>query len=73
MLGKPKYKQDDVVHFKIEDRLITGIVYIVDAYGVCEVNQPSYDIIVEEGDERILFKHIPESYVFKTDKEEMPT
>ena len=77
-LGKPKYTYDDVVSFKIidgewlsgtkaeQEYVLTGKVYIIDSYGTFEQNEePSYDIMVEEGDYPIsypcLFKHIRES------------
>ena len=72
MLGKPKYKIDDVISFKLknEDKEYTliGKVYIVDKYGTFFDNSDvSYDIMVESGDYPIdypcLFKHIRESLV----------
>ena len=75
MIGKPKYKVDDEVSFKIKDMkkieyTLTGRVYIVDAYGTFEQNEePSYDVMVESGDYPLLtsypclFKHIRESRV----------
>ena len=80
MIGKPKFKLDDKVQFDIVDNrdfpnekyTLKGTVYIVDAYGTFEQNEePSYDIMVEEGDYPIgypcLFKHIIESEVSKWD------
>ena len=73
MLGKPKYKIDDVISFKLknEDKeyTLTGKVYIVDKYGTFFDNSDvSYDIIVESGDYPIdypcLFKHIREDGVW---------
>lgn len=70
MIGKPKYKVGDSVAFKIKDEgkefLISGEVYIVDAYGTFEQNEePSYDIMVEEShfnkEQPCLYKHIRES------------
>ena len=71
MLGKPKYKLDDLVLFELKDEndknyKLTGKVYIIDAYGTFEQNEEvSYDIMVDSGDYPInypcLFKHIKES------------
>ena len=72
MIGKPKYTYDDEVEFEIKENdeiiTLTGIIYIVDAYGTFDQNEePSYDIMVEhsphfEGD-RCLYKHIRERFV----------
>lgn len=73
MLGKPKYKIDDIISFKLkgEDKeyTLTGKVYIVDKYGTFFDNSDvSYDIMVESGDYPIeypcLFKHIREDEVW---------
>lgn len=61
MIGKPKYKENDVVIFTIDGEILTGYVYIVDAYGTFEQNEePSYDIMVEKP-VHCLYKHIRES------------
>ena len=49
MLGKPRFKREDLVtfNFNIEGEIqkIDGVIYIVDAYGTFEQNEePSYDI-----------------------------
>jgi len=65
MIGKPKYKENDVVSFKIGNEVETGYVYIVDAYGTFEQNEePSYDIMVEEGAMPGLYKHIRERFLY---------
>lgn len=71
MLGKPKFKIDDVVSFDITDNgqtfTLTGKVYIVDAYGTFEQNEEvSYDIMVEKSHfsgEPCLYKHIRENFL----------
>lgn len=73
MIGKPKYKIDDVVSFKLKDEdreyTLTGKVYIVDRYGTFFDNSDvSYDIMVDSGDYPMsypcLFKHIREDGVW---------
>lgn len=70
MIGKPKYKVGDRVSFKIKDDgkdfIVSGKVYIVDAYGTFEQNEePSYDVMAEEShydkDSSCLYKHVRES------------
>lgn len=80
MLGHPNYNYDDIVSFKLsvpvgqnekeasyEERIFTGSVEIIDAWGTFEQNEePSYDILVENafGDgTTFLFKHIRESEI----------
>jgi hypothetical protein len=64
MLGKPKYKVNDNVQFLFGDDKKQGVVYIVDAYGVCEdKSDVHYDILVET--ENCLYKHIHERLVSK--------
>lgn len=66
MIGKPKYKENDLVEFqwlKNEPNKV-GIVYIVDKWGTISDNSDvSYDILVK--DENMLYKHISERYVVK--------
>ena len=70
MIGKHKYKVGDRVSFKIKDDgkdfIVSGKVYIVDAYGTFEQNEePSYDVMAEEShydkDSSCLYKHVRES------------
>ena len=66
MLGKPKYKENDLVEFQwLKDKPNkVGIVYIVDKWGTLSDNSDvSYDILVKE--ENMLYKHISERYVVK--------
>ena len=75
MIGKPKYKIDDVISFRLKDDedkeyTLIGNVYIVDKYGTFFDNSDvSYDIMVESGDYPIsypcLFKHINENLVLR--------
>jgi hypothetical protein len=61
-IGKPKYKYQDKVSFKINDKTVEGSIYIIDAYGTFEnPNEVSYDILSES--ENTLYKHIPESEI----------
>ena len=60
----PKYKYEDLVMFRYGGDTLTGVIYIVDAYGTLEQNkEPSYDIYNEQNN--TLYKHIRESDVFK--------
>lgn len=61
-IGKPKYKYQDKVAFKINGKTVEGSIYIIDAYGTFEnPNEVSYDILSES--ENTLYKHIPESEI----------
>lgn len=65
-MKKPKYKIDDRVTFTLGDRVLTGTVAIVDAYGTFEnPNEVSYDIIAVWEGRDTLFKHIGEHLVLK--------
>lgn len=64
MLGKPKYKENQLVSFMLGEEVKEGLIYIVDRYGTFEDNSDvSYDIYV--GNENTLYKHINEKYVIK--------
>lgn len=68
VIGHPKYKYEDKVHFDItinnKTETFHGEVSIVDAYGTFfDDSQPSYDIMCYKDGVRTLFKHIPESIV----------
>lgn len=70
MLGKPIFKQGDLVTFgfEIEGEIqnINGVIYVVDALGTVEQQEePSYDIEAFFRGEIMLFKHIRESEVSK--------
>ena len=65
MLGKPKYNIGDSVEIHINDEVHQGTIAVVDAYGTFEYTKDvSYDIWLEKDGKRVLFKHIPEMYVF---------
>lgn len=34
MIGKPKFKEGDLVSFKLGDKQITGKVFVVDKWGI---------------------------------------
>lgn len=65
MLGNPKFKRGDKVKFYINNQLVIGQVYIVDAYGTFEQDREvSYDIMVLASalnNTPTLFKHIIET------------
>lgn len=70
MIGKPRYKRQDVVCFEIAGMKKTGVIEIVDAYGTFfQDEEPSYDIMVNENNEECLYKHIPESYILNEKNE----
>lgn len=63
-IPEPKYDYGDTVSFMSNNRIVSGEVYIIDRYGTFEQNEePSYDIMVGEGDNRILYKHIRQSWL----------
>ena len=65
-MKKPKYKINDRVTFTLGDKVITGTVVIVDAYGTFEnPNEVSYDIIAAWEGRDTLFKHIEEHMILK--------
>ena len=65
-MEKPKYEIDDRVTFTLDNKVITGTIVIVDAYGTFEnPNEVSYDIIVVWEGRDTLFKHIREHMILK--------
>ncbi len=63
MLGKPKYRYNDIVRFHTwnDDTEYEGRIVVVDSYGTIGQDQePSYDILVPG---IALFKHNPESWI----------
>lgn len=71
MVGKPKYKYGDKVSFKLNDKKIVGIVYIIDSYGTFfDDSDVSYDILATEknGIDQCLYKHIREDGVTKEEE-----
>lgn len=64
MIGKPKFKKGDVVTFTLGEEEITGIVFVVDKWGVfCDDSDVYYDIFDEKGN--MLYKHVKEKWVRK--------
>lgn len=62
MRGNPKFNLGDKVQFELNGCMLSGVIYIVDAYGTFEnPSDASYDIYVES--ENCLYKHITESSV----------
>ena len=71
MLGNPKYKEGDVVRFDFLGDLKTGIIAIVDEYGVFEDSSDvHYDILDKE--HHLLHKHVHEKWVFEKTGEVNP-
>ena len=64
MIGHPKFNYDDKVTFMIDNRIVTGYVYIIDKYGIWEDNSDVYYDIMSE-DETMLYKHIREDNLTK--------
>lgn len=65
---KAKYKLNEEVSFKMDEKVLTGRVFVVDKYGTFEQNEePSYDIMVENSPhfngKACLYKHIRQSIV----------
>lgn len=61
---KAIYDYGDTVSFMSDGQVVSGEVYIIDRYGTFEQNEePSYDIMVGVGDNRILYKHIRQSWL----------
>lgn len=65
MIGKPKFKLNEIVKFQLtNDIQKIGKVYIIDKYGTFfDKSDVSYDIMVEE--ENCLYKHINEKYIIE--------
>ena len=60
------YHVNDRVSFLLDNKEYIGTIAIVDAFGTFFDNsQPYYDIYIKDGQEKILVKHIPQSYVRK--------
>lgn len=64
MIGNPIFTYGDIVKFRIEEEIRTGEIIVVDSYGTMEQSEEvSYDI--RNGEERMLYKHIRESYIIE--------
>ncbi len=68
-LGNPTYNLNDVVTFEYYGKTLTGRISIVDAYGTYGQNEePSYDIMVNDGKPWTLYTHVRESWILEEDK-----
>lgn len=64
MLGNPKYKIGDIVEFKCNDGIRTGVIAVVDRFGTFEyTDDVSYDILDKEN--RMFYKHFPENTIVR--------
>lgn len=64
MKGKPKYKLNDTVEFKMCDEILQGYIFIVDKYGTFDnPTDVSYDIMVES--KNCLYKQVTEKLVIR--------
>lgn len=65
MLGKPKYKHNELVKFQFGDEELIGKIYIIDSFGtIDDKSDVSYDILVDDyPGGPCLVKHIQEKYV----------
>lgn len=64
MKGKPKYKLNDTVEFKVRDEILQGYIFIIDKYGTFDnPTDVSYDIMVES--KNCLYKHVTEKLVIR--------
>ena len=64
MKGKPKYKLNDTVEFKVCDEILQGYIFIIDKYGTFDnPTDVSYDIMVES--KNCLYKHVTENLVIR--------
>jgi hypothetical protein len=61
MLGKPKYKQGQLVRFEFDNEIMEGTIEIVDAYGTwADPSDVSYDIL---GLNDCFYKHVREDFI----------
>ena len=59
MIGKPKFKEGDLVSFMLGEEQVAGVVFVVDKWGIfCDHSDVYYDIYDEKGN--MLYKHIKE-------------
>ena len=66
MRGKPKFKYEEKVKFKIGEETKEGTIYIIDEYGTfSDPSDVSYDIMSTYDGRKCLFKHVTEKLVSK--------
>ena len=66
MRGKPKFKYEEKVKFKLGEEIKEGTICIIDKYGTfSDPSDVSYDIMGELDGRKCLFKHITEKLVSK--------
>ena len=64
MIGKPKFKEGDLVSFMIGEKQVTGKVFVVDKWGIwMDHSDVYYDIMDEKAN--MLYKHIEEKSLRK--------
>ena len=64
MKGYPKFKLGDKVRFVIDNKEKVGEVYIIDRWGTFfDDSDVSYDIMIDNDQEKCLYKHIREDGV----------
>ena len=60
MVGKPRFKQGDVVEFIIDGNKKQGVIAIIDRFGIfVDDSEVYYDIFLKE--ENVLIKHMKEA------------
>ena len=68
MIGKPKFKEGDLVNFMLGEKKVTGKVLVVDKWGIwMDHRDVYYDIMDEKAN--MLYKHVEEKCLNK--KEEL--
>ena len=59
MIGKPKFKEGDLVNFMLGEKKVTGKVFVVDKWGIwMDHSDVYYDIMDEKAN--MLYKHVEE-------------
>lgn len=58
------HRVNDVVRFRVEDKILTGVIAVRDFIYDAENNQSiEYDIIADE--DGVLYKHVPENFIIE--------
>jgi hypothetical protein len=64
MIGKPKFKEGDLVSFTLGEKPVTGKVFVVDKWGIwMDHSDVYYDIMDEKAN--MLYKHVEEKSLKK--------